>query len=46
MAALQNDPEVKEFIQGFCGILGDHFNTLGEKEKKVVFSVLFYDKII
>eukprot|EP00112_Aurelia_sp_Birch-Aquarium-sp1_P008241 Seg1903.3 transcript_id=Seg1903.3/GoldUCD/mRNA.D3Y31 product="Sodium/calcium exchanger NCL2" protein_id=Seg1903.3/GoldUCD/D3Y31 len=35
MAALQNDPEVKEFIQEFCGILGDHFNTLGEKEKKV-----------
>eukprot|EP00112_Aurelia_sp_Birch-Aquarium-sp1_P005485 Seg1622.13 transcript_id=Seg1622.13/GoldUCD/mRNA.D3Y31 product="hypothetical protein" protein_id=Seg1622.13/GoldUCD/D3Y31 len=35
MAALQNDPEVKEFIQEFCGILGDHFDTLGEKEKKV-----------
>ena len=38
MLAVQNDPEVKEFIQEFCGLLGDHFASLGEEEmKKVIF---------
>jgi len=34
LLAVQNDPEVKEFIQEFCGLLGEHFTTLGEEETK------------
>ena len=38
LLAAQNDPEVKEFIQEFCGLLGEHFTSLGEEEmKKVIF---------
>ena len=36
MAAVQNDPEVNEFIKEFCGLLGDHFTRLGEKGTKKV----------
>ena len=40
LLAVQNDPEVNEFIQEFCGFLGEHFTTLGEEEtKKVDFSM-------
>ena len=38
LLAVQNDSEVKEFIQEFCGLLGEHFTTLGEEEtKRVIF---------
>ena len=42
MLAVQNDPEVKEFIQEFCGLLGEHFTTLGEEEMKKVNVCLIY----
>lgn len=37
MAAVRNDPEAKEFIQEFCGLLGNHFTALGEADAKVHF---------
>ncbi|KAL3802251.1 hypothetical protein HJC23_001795 [Cyclotella cryptica] len=30
----RDEPEVLEFIQEFCGVMGDHFVKLGEKQDK------------
>ena len=30
---MQKDPEVREFIQDFCALLGDHFTQLGDNEE-------------
>ncbi|WAR08075.1 hypothetical protein MAR_018033 [Mya arenaria] len=31
MTKYGNNPEVQEFFQDFCGLMGDHFNKLGDK---------------
>lgn len=35
MAAAQSNPEVREFLQEFCGLMGDHFTAFSNKEKQV-----------
>ncbi|KAK7485196.1 hypothetical protein BaRGS_00023606 [Batillaria attramentaria] len=32
MAKYQSNPEVQRFLKEFCGILGEHFTTLGDKD--------------
>jgi len=32
MRASASNPEMREFIQNFCAIMGDHFTQLGEKQ--------------
>ena len=29
----QNNKELREFIQEFCALMGDHFTKLGEKQE-------------
>lgn len=36
MEMCENNPEIKEFIQDFCAIMGDHFTNLGEKQEEEV----------
>ena len=35
MAMCQNNPEMREFIQEFCGIMGNHFTDYADKQEKV-----------
>ncbi|KAK7108391.1 uncharacterized protein [Littorina saxatilis] len=32
MAKYQNNPEMQQFLQEFCGILGQHFSGMGDKD--------------
>ena len=36
MRASASNPEMREFIQNFCAIMGDHFTQLGEKQSSPV----------
>lgn len=34
MAKYQSSPEVQDFLKEFCGVMGEHFAALGDKEGK------------
>ena len=36
MEMCQNNEELREFIQEFCALMGDHFTKLGEKQETQV----------
>ena len=41
LAAAQHNPEVKEFLQHFCSIMGDHFTSIAgtqDRERKPLIS--------
>lgn len=44
MSTCQTNDELREFIQEFCAIMGEHFTTLADQQDKVTL-VIFYEVI-
>ena len=34
MRTCGNNPEMKEFIQNFCSIMGEHFTEMGDRQQQ------------
>ena len=45
LAAAQESPEVANFLQEFCSLMGDHFNSLADKQEKLQEEPLITEKL-